>query len=199
MLPENFVFVGIIINIIGLSSYFIDTIKGRIKPNRVSIAMFSLAPFVIFFAQIKQGVGTPAIMTLSTAILPLFIFFATFVNKKAYWKLTRFDYTCGGLSLFGLFLWYVTQVGNLAIVFSILSDVWATIPILVKAYRFPKTEATWPWLLISANGFFTLLTIKILNFANVAYPLYFFLSAFAVFVVVKFKLGKLLRIGYKKI
>jgi len=51
-------------------------------------------------------------------------------------------------------------VGNIAITFGILADVLATIPTLVKAYRFPTTEANWPWLAISSNGFFTLLTIK---------------------------------------
>jgi len=194
MLPENFVFVGIIINTIGLFSYFVDTIKGNIQPNRVSLAIWALAPYIIFWAQIKQAVGTSAIMTLSSALLTTFIFVATFVNKKAYWKLTRFDFTCGALSLIGLFLWQITQVGNVAIAFSILADILATIPTLVKAYRFPETEATWPWLAISANGFFTLLTIKIWNFTNVAYPLYFFLSALTTFSVVKFDLRRLLKI-----
>src|SRR6185369_3694083 len=185
MLPENVIFIGIVINIIGLSSYFIDTIKGKIKPNRVSFVIWALAPLVIFFAQIQQGVGTSALMTLSTGVLPLFILFASFINKKAYWKLTRFDVTCGAFSFAGLVLWYITQVGNVAIAFAILADVLATIPTLVKAYRFPTTEATWPWLAISANGFFTLLTVKIWDFAHVAYPLYFFISAMTVFVVVK--------------
>src|SRR5258706_9034861 len=107
MLPENVIFIGIAINIIALLSYFLDTLKGRIKPNRVSFALWSLAPLIIFFAQIKQGVGTSALMTLSTGLLPLFILGASFVNKKAYWKLTRFDFICGALSLFGLFLWQI--------------------------------------------------------------------------------------------
>src|SRR6478672_2945929 len=121
MLPEQFIYLGIFINIIGLSSYFIDTIKGRIKPNRVSFVIWALAPLVIFFAQLQQGVGASSLMTLSTGLLPLF---------------------------------------------AILADVLATLPTLVKAYRFPTTEATWPWLAISANGFFTLLTVKTWNFAH---------------------------------
>lgn len=191
MLPENFVYAGIGINIIALFSYFIDTLKGKIKPNRISFILWSLAPFIIFFAQIKQGVGASAIMTFSTAILPLFILLASFINKKAYWKLTRFDFTCGAFSLVGLLLWQITQVGNVAIICSILADVLATLPTLVKAYNFPKTEASWQWLAISLNGFFTLLIIKTWDFATVAYPLYFFLSCFAIFVVVKFRFKKL--------
>lgn len=191
MLPESVIFVGIAINIAGLLSYFIDTIKGKIKPNRISLIMWSLAPLVIFFAQIQQGVGISTIMTLSTAILPLFIFFATFLNKKSYWKLTKFDFTCGFLSLFGLLLWFITQFGNLAIIFSIISDFWATLPIIIKAYRFPTTEAKWSWLAISSNGFFTLLTLKTWVFASLAYPLYFFMSTFIIFVIAKFNEKKI--------
>ena len=190
MFSEKFIYLGIFINALGLSSYFLDTIKGKIKPNRVSMAMWIIAPLVAFFAQAKQGVGTSSLMTLSTGILPIFIFLGTFFNKKSYWKLTRFDFICGAISIIGLGLWQITEIGNVAIFFSMFSDFWATVPTLVKAYKFPKTEPAWPWLAISSNGLFTLLTIKTWDFANTAWPLYFFLSALAIFIVVQFKLKK---------
>src|SRR3990167_9898627 len=120
MLNENFVFVGIVINAIGLLSYFIDTIKGKIQRNKVSFALWSIAPIVAFFAQISQGVGIQSLMTLSVGLFPIIIFIGTFVNRKAYWKITKFDLSYGGLSLIGLLLWQITSVGNLAIFFSIL-------------------------------------------------------------------------------
>ena len=191
MLNENFVFVGIAINAIGLSSYLIDTVKGKIQPNKVSFALWSLAPIVAFFAQIKQGVGIQSLMTLSVGLFPIIIFFGTFVNKKAYWKLTKFDLSCGALSLLGLILWQITQVGNIAILFSLMADGLAYVPTLVKSYKFPETESAWPWLAVSVNGLFTLLTIKTWNFANFGFPLYFLIINFIVFMVVQFKLGKL--------
>lgn len=190
MLNENFVFVGIAINAIGLTSYFIDTVKGKIQPNKVSFALWSIAPFVAFFAQINQEVGVQSFMTLSVGLFPIIIFLRSFVNKKAYWKLTKFDVGCGALSLAGLILWQITQVGNIALLFSIVADGLAYIPTILKAYKFPETESAWPWLAISANGLFTLLTISNWNFANYGFPIYFLIINLIVFIVVQFKLGK---------
>ena len=191
MLNQNFVFVGIAIAAVGLSSYFIDTVRGKIKPNKVSFALWSIAPIVAFFAQIKQGVGIQSLMTLSVGIFPIIIFLGSFVNKKAYWKITKFDLICGALSLAGLFLWYVTKVGNLVILFSILADGLAYVPTIAKAYKYPETESAWPWLAASTNGLFTLLTITIWNFTHVGFPLYFLVINLIVFVVVLLNNSKL--------
>ncbi len=104
MLNQNFVMVGAIIATIGSLSYLTDTVKGKVKPNRVSFLLWSLAPLIAFFAELKQGVGIQSLLTFVVGILPLTIFAASFVNKKAEWKLTRFDLTCGALSLVGLIL-----------------------------------------------------------------------------------------------
>lgn len=190
MLDQNFIFIGIVLNAIGLSSYLIDTVKGKIQPNKVSWALWSVASLVVFLAQIKQGVGIQSLMTLSVGLLSLIIFLGSFLNKKAYWKFTKFDLSCGVLSLVGLIIWQITQIGNIAIMFSIMADGLAYVPTIVKAYKFPQTESDWPWLAISMNGLFTLLTIKNWNFANFGFPSYFLIINLVVFVVAKFKLGK---------
>lgn len=191
MLDQNFVFVGIALNVLGLSSYLIDTVKGKIQPNKVSWALWSIAPLVAFWAQTKQGVGIQSLMTLSVGLFPLIIFLGSFVNKKAYWKLNKFDLSCGALSLIGLVIWQITQVGNIAIIFSIMADGLAYVPTIVKAYKFPDSESGWPWLAISSNGLFTVLTIKNWNFVNFSFPLYFLFANLVVFVVAQFKVGRI--------
>ena len=128
MLPEFFVIIGTLIGAAGSVAYLIDTLKGKVKPNRVSFLLWSLAPIIAFFAQIQQGVGLESMMTLSTGVLPLTVFCASFFNKQSVWKLTRFDLLCGALSLVGLALWQITRVGNIAILFSIIADGFAAIP-----------------------------------------------------------------------
>src|SRR2546421_3007943 len=145
MINQNFVILGAIIAAAGSFSYLIDTMKGKVKPNRVSFLLWSLAPLIAFVAEIKQGVGLQSLMTFIVGFLPLTIFVASFVNKKAEWKLTRFDLSCGALSLMGLLLWYIAKSGNVAIVFSILADGLAALPTVVKAFSFPETENGWPY------------------------------------------------------
>src|SRR6266480_7266189 len=151
MLNPNFVYVGIIISAIGLGSYFIDTVKGKIRPNRVSFTLWSIAPLIAFFAEINQGIGIQSLMPLSVGLFPLFILAGTVVNKKSYWQISKYDLIFGFLSLLGLLLWYLTKVGNWAIFFSILADGIAYIPTIAKAYRFPETERAWPWLATSSS------------------------------------------------
>ena len=190
MLNQNFVILGTLIGTTGAFAYLWDTIKGKVKPNRVSYLLWSIAPLIAFAAQIKQGVGLESLMTFSTGFLPLLTLGASFTNKKSEWKLTRFDVICGILSVAGLILWLVTKVGNLAIFFSIVADGLAALPTLVKAYKYPETELAWPWLATCVGVTLTLLTLTELTFANSAFIIYIFIADLMIFCCVQFKLGK---------
>lgn len=181
---------GILFNSIGTLFYFIGTLKGNIKPNKITFALWTFTPLVVFWAQIDQHVGIQTLMTLSISLLPFSVLVASFFNKNAYWKIQKFDLICGFLSLLGLFLWYITKVGNIAIIFSILSDGLAALPTFVKAYYYPETESGWPWLGAVASGILTLITIKQWNFETYGFPLYYTLMMFGLFFVAQTKIGK---------
>lgn len=190
MLHPNFIIVGTLIGAIGAIAYLIDTVKGKVKPNRVSFLLWSIAPFIAFAAQIKQGVGLEALMTFSTGFLPVLTFAASFVNKKAEWKVTLFDLFCGFLSLVGLALWIITKVGNVAIFFSIVADGLAAVPTIVKSYRYPDSELAWPWIASSFGVVLTLLTLKELTFANSGFIIYILLVNTLIFSLVQFRIGE---------
>ena len=193
MINQNFVILGAIIATIGGLSYLIDTIKGKVKPNRVSFLLWSLAPLIAFVAELKQGVGLQSLMTFEVGFLPLTIFIASFFNKNAKWKLTRFDLTCGVLSLIGLILWYITSSGNVAIVFSILADGLAALPTLVKSFNFPETESSWTYFTSTLSAAITLLTVKVWDLANAGFPLYILIVTLVISTLVQFKMGKVFR------
>jgi len=197
MLNQNFIIIGTLIGAIGSLAYLVDTVKGKVKPNRVSFLLWAIAPFIAFAAQIKQGVGLESLMTFSTGFLPLTIFIASFVNKKAEWKITKFDLVCGVLSILGLILWLVTKVGNIAITFSILADALAAIPTLVKAYKYPDTEIAWPWIATVFGVVLTLLTLDGLTFANSGFIIYILIVNTLIFSLVQFRIGE--KIGLKRL
>ncbi len=194
MIDQNFVIVGAIIAAAGSLSYLVDTLKGKVKPNRVSFLLWSLAPLIAFFAEVKQGVGIQALMTFIVGFLPLTLFIASFVNKKAVWNLTGFDLMCGALSIIGLVLWFITKSGNIAIIFSILADGLAAMPTIVKSFNYPETESAWPYFASTISAILTLLTVKVWNIANIAFPLYIVLITLVIFSLVHFKLGKQIRL-----
>jgi len=190
MLSQNFIIIGTLIGAVGSIAYLVDTVKGKVKPNRVSFLLWSIAPFIAFAAQIKQGVGLEALMTFSTGFLPLMTFMASFVNKKAEWKITRFDVICGLLSILGLALWLITKVGNVAILFSIVADGLAAVPTIVKAYKYPDTELAWPWIATVVGVVLTLFTIKDWSFANSGFIIYILIADALIYSLVQFRIGE---------
>jgi len=192
MININFVYLGLLINLLGGISYIRDTIIGKIQPNRVSWGLWGLGVMIAFAAEIKQGVGVQSLATFMVGFTPLLIFFASFLNKKAYWKLTKFDALCGLLSLAGITLWLLTKNANVAILFSIFADLMAGIPTLVKSYKFPESEN---WIEFASSFIsvsIAMLTLKQFGFAFIAFPLYIFCYDLVAFLLIKFKLGKII-------
>jgi hypothetical protein len=103
---------------------------------------------------------------------PLLVFIASFVNKKSYWKLTPFDYICGILSLLALILWLITKDANIAIIFAIASDGTAAFPTIIKSWKHPETESTWPYTTGAFNALTSFAAVRMTNFANLAFPIY---------------------------
>lgn len=193
MLPKGFVVIGALLGSAGAVAYVRDTFRGRVKPNRVSYLLWSVAPMIAFAAQVKQGVGLESLMTFSAGFFPLLTLLASFANANARWRLRRFDLACGCLSAAGLVLWLVTKVGNVAILFSIASDALAALPTLVKAYEHPETEIAWPWLATCVGVSLTLLTLEELTLANSAFILYLLVVDLAIFCLVRWPSLRLAR------
>lgn len=190
MIDEKFVFVAVALILFGDFTYLMYTIKGKVKPNKVSWFLWGLAPLIAFAAQLSQGVGLLSLTTFAFGGLPLLIFFASFLNKKAYWKITKFDLICGALAIAGLVLWQVTKVGNWAILFALASEGLATVPTLIKSYKAPETENYQVYLFNATGAAITLFTIRQWDFAHSGFPIYISLLGFTLFLLIKFKLGK---------
>ncbi len=189
MINENFVFIGVLLQFLGGIGYLLDTIKGRAKPNKVSWLLWAVTPLIAFFAEIKQGVGILALTTFIAGFMPLLVLIASFFNKKAEWKIQRFDIVYGALSILGLIVWLYTKVGNIAILFCILSDALASIPTIVKAYHEPETESDLIYVTAIINAGIGLLVIRVWNFEHWGYPLYLLLVAIILVVLIRFRLG----------
>lgn len=196
MISSNFVIIGVLLQFFGSFTYIIDTITGKVQPNRVSWLLWSIAPLIAFAAMLKQNVNiVEASGTFIVGFVPLIILFASFVNKKAEWKITKFDLICGFLSIVGLILWLVTKVGNVAIFFSIIADGLAALPTIVKSYKEPETENSTPFFFGVINAGIILLVITTWNFENFGFPIYLFIVNLLLFLLIKFKLGKRYFVG----
>lgn len=189
MININFIYFGALLNLIGSSSYAIDTFRGKTKPNRVTWFLWALAPLIAFSAMLNSGVGVRSLMTFMVGFGPAVVSIASFVNKKAFWKITKLDITCGVLSVLALVLWYLTKDAVIAIVLSIAADALAGVPTLVKAYKEPETESYNVFFFGAVSAIITLLTIQHWTFAVAAFPVYIFVICFTLFLLIFRKQG----------
>jgi hypothetical protein len=174
-----------LIGIGGAYAYIRDTLLGKSKPNRVSWAMWSIAPLIGTAAAIASGADWLATIRIFLAgFLPLLVFLASFLNPRSYWKLTRFDAICACLSLLALFVWGVVDSPRIAILLAAAGDGFAAIPTLIKTWRYPETETG----LFYIAGFISVLlvipSIPVWNIENSAFQVYLLIAnALLVFCV----------------
>lgn len=172
MLPENFVYLSLLLNLVAGVSYFLSTWRGETQPNRVTWFFWALAPLIAGSAQLSEGVGLSTLAVFAISIPPLMILFASFANKKAYWKLGTFDYACGAAALIGLVLWWITSEAQYAIVFAILSDLFAAVPTLRKSFTDPQSEYGPAFILGAIAPLIGVLVVQQQTFAGYAFLMY---------------------------
>lgn len=191
MLNESFTFVAVLLIAWGAYSYVSDMYRAQTKPNLVTWFLWSLAPMIAFAAQIQAGVGSAAILTLMVGLCPLAVFVAGL--KKGDFRPTRFDLLCGLASLVALVLWRITGDGALAVALSIVADGLAATPTLIKAYRDPRSESPFLFMLFALSAGITLLTLKSWTLESSGFSLYILALYAVLFALVKLELGS--RIG----
>ncbi len=172
MFPIYTRYIGTITAILGDTHYLINTARGRTKPNKVTWFFWGIAPLIAFFAQKQNGVGSESLFTLGVSIAPLLIFIVSFINPQAYWKLTKLDIVMGVTALLSFTLWQVTGNGLVAVIFAVLTDFFASIPTVIKAWSYPETETITPYITGVIGATFILTTITSWKLINYLFPLY---------------------------
>ncbi len=185
---EYLVFVAAATSLIAAFLYIRSMFVGSTKPNRMSWLMWAIAPLIAAAAAISSGVGWAVLPVFMAGFSPLLIFSASFFAKKAYWKLSTFDYACGVLSAIALVLWYFTKDPDIAIVFAIASDGLATVPTFMKTWAHPETESVWPYVMGVFGAVTSLLAISAWSFSAYGFPSYLIVANLVVVLAVYQKL-----------
>jgi hypothetical protein len=174
MIPysQYLVLIGAIVLLIGTIFYIKETLKGNTKPNRVSWLIWSIAPMIATIAAISDGITWSVLPVFMSGFCPFLVFVASFINKNSYWKLRKIDYFCGLFSILALIFWGIAKEPNVAIILAIISDGLATIPTLIKFWKYPETETIHAYTAAIFNAFTSFFAINIWNFSAYAFPIY---------------------------
>lgn len=172
MLASGFIAVAILLRLMAGGGYLISTLRGKAKPNIVSWSLWSLTALIAFAAQIYKGGGSEALVTLAIAFGPLAVIAVAVLKGAQSLTLTRLDVWCLSLAIAGIIIWIRTKDPLLALLMSIVADILASIPTVVKSYLTPQTESAAAYSLSIISMIATLLTIRQWNVMSWAFPLY---------------------------
>ena len=183
--PHSLVIISALLILWGGYAYFRDTLVGRTKPNRVSWFLWALAPLVSFGAAFSVDADIWAsVRVLVGGVASGVIFLDSFFNRESYWKLTWFDWFCGGLSLTALLFWQLASSPLIAVLLAAAANTFALIPTFIKAWNFPETETR----LIYINSFLSAVliipAIPVWNIANSAFQISLMLGTGVMLVAV---------------
>jgi len=183
--PHCLVIISTLLLLWGGYAYFRDTLAGRTKPNRVSWFLWALAPLVSFSAAFSVDADIWAsVRVLVGGVVPAVIFLGSFVNRKSYWKLTWFDWFCGGLSLTALLFWQLASSPLIAVLLATAANTFASIPTFIKAWNFPETETRLTFITSFLSAVLIVPAIPVWNIANSAFQIGLMLTTGALLVAV---------------
>ncbi len=188
MIPEYFAYFTILFGLVGSFFYIKDTISGKTRPNRISWIFWTIAPFVGVYIAYNSGVSIPLLIsTFMAGFCPLLVVIASFFNKNAYWKTTKFDVLCGILSFVAIIIWFTTKNTVLALMFAIMADLFAGIPTIIKSWKHSETETISVYAFGILNQITTIFIITNFSFQNLGFPIYLILINITLILGIKKK------------
>lgn len=189
MIDESVMYVAAALSVAGSLSYAVATMRGRARPNRVTWLLWALAALIAFGGQLAESARMPALLTIMVGFGSLLVFVVSFISGSEAWRATQLDMASGALSIMALGLWIATRDGLIAIILSIVAGALASVPMLMKAWRLPKSECAWIyWLDFLAAGL-TLLTLNRWGFADYGFLAYLLALCGVLAIVTTFRLG----------
>jgi len=193
VISENWIYLGTAIGALGTAVYLRDTLRGTTKPNRVTWLLWAFAPLLAAVVEFDQGVGLRALPTFMIGFMPLLVFAASFVNPASVWRIRRFDYACGAVSVIGTLVWLITRNGVLAISAAIVADFMAGLPTVQKSWTHPETETVHSYAGAAISMAVVLLTIDHWTFDVAAFPIFIVCMASIMVVLIGVEPGPRLR------
>ena len=183
--PQFLVVVSVLLMVWGAYDYLRDTLSGKTKPNRVSWSLWALAPLISLGAAFDANADVWAsIRVLVGGVVPAVIFLASFINKNSYWRLGRFDWFCGGLSLAALVFWQLADSPLVAVLLATTANTLATVPTFVKAWNYPETESRLIFITSFTSAILIIPAIPVWTIANSAFQIGLMLTTGALLVAI---------------
>jgi hypothetical protein len=197
MTEVNAIF-SIVAGVILLLSYIpygIDIIKRNVQPSRSARLMFVLLLLIALLQQHSLGSGWTLLITLGELLGSVAIF--GLAIKYGVDGLRRLDIICYVTLLLTLVIWAMTDNVLVALHATIVTDVIAFVPTLVKTWRKPQSETPLFFATGAIAPLLGLIALENYQYGIIAFPLYLaFANAVEISLIYRHRINLRLAISY---
>lgn len=174
-----------LLGLTGTFAYIRDMLKGKSKPNLVTWGLWAFAPLIATGAALSADSDSWATVRIfMSGFSPFLVFITALFISQSHWKLSKFDYACGFLSLIALGTWLLADSPVLAILFAAIADLLATLPTIIKAWKYPETETVYTYFIGLFTASIIIPAIPVWNIENAAFQIYLLVANTILFFVV---------------
>lgn len=171
-----------VISLVAFIPYVIATLRGKTRPNRASWWIWTVVGFMLGASYYSAGADHTIWVPVSYIIGPFVIAILSLKYGEGGW--TRFDRACLLGAGASALMWWLFSSPLVALCINIVIDVMGALPTIRKTYREPESEDRMAWTLFSVGNTVNLLAIEEWTFAIAVYPVYMFLTAGLITVLV---------------
>lgn len=169
----------------GSFAYVRDMFRGKSKPNLVTWGLWAFAPLIATGAALSAHAdGWATVRIFMSGFGPLLVFLSAFIVRQSYWKLSRFDYACGVLSIIALSVWLGVHAPLVAILLLAVADLLATVPTIIKAWKHPETETLYTYFIGLFTASIIVPAIPVWNIENSAFQIYLIITNITLCIIV---------------
>jgi len=189
------IIISLLVTLVANIPYAIASIQGKVRPNKISWLIWTLAPGIGLIAALSKGFDWGQMPVLISVASTALILISSFINRKAYWEIQPFDWGCFVLAILALAIWYFTKNPDTALLLSMIADVLAVMPTLIKSWQHPETEGFGPYLAGVINAIIAVILIQHWSFTTSAFPVYLLVVNLLLFAVIFGRQRKLVKHG----
>lgn len=173
-MPESTIFViGWIagaLTFFGYVPYFVSTIRGKTKPNRVTWWVLVVVGSMLVGSYYSLGAEETIWVPIGYVIGPLIIAILSVWFGEGGWS--KFDLICLGGAITAGLVWWLLNEPLFALIINLTMDWLGLMPTVRKSYHRPHTEQRLAWMCWFIGTFINLFAIDKWTIEIAFYPLY---------------------------
>lgn len=132
--------VAVILVFLGYIPYFRDMIRGQTVPHMYSWILWGVVTSLVFALQVSGKAGMGAFVTLSAALMCVFVVGISLVRHKGKRDITRSDTLFLILAFISLGVWFIAKQPILSAILATTTDLLGFIPTIRKSWYKPFSE-----------------------------------------------------------